>query len=780
MPNKQVKVTVPILGMHCASCAATIQKKLSQVDGVESCLVNYGTEKAELSFDTTKTSVSQLNTHVQKLGYSLVEQPEAPLAHRHHADAMPDAHAGHDMMAPLSSDQTVKAHKLAELKKLRQQIWVLLPMVAVSVVVMIWDIGADPLQWWPMMPKIVSGFFHHLLPVFATYALLVAGVPYLKGVARFIQYRVADMDTLVGIGTLVAFIYSFVISAFEGPLAAYLNVEQNYYDVTIVVIGFITLGKFLEARSKLRTGEAIEKLLNLQAKTATIIRDGQPIEVPVEEVQIGDVALVKPGQKIPVDGEIIRGESAIDESMITGEPLPVDKQVGDTVIGSTINKQGTLQVKVSQVGSGTMLAQIIKMVETAQSSKAPIERIVDQVSAIFVPTVLLLAVVVLFSWLVIGGLFLPFSQALTLAVICTVGVLVIACPCAMGLATPTAVIVGVGKAAQHGILVKNAEALEKLHSVNYVVLDKTGTITKGAPEVTDFINVGQESDKKIWQVLAALESQSEHPLAQAVVNKANIPHQQLLDVARFAALEGKGLKGVVASQEYYLGNATLAKELHAEVDHQLLSQFASQGKTPVLLLRHQHVLAYLAIADDLKEEAAAAVASLHQLGVKVALLTGDTAQTAHYIASRVGIDTVLAEVLPADKAAEVKKLQQQGFKVAMVGDGINDAPALATAEVGIAMGTGTDVAIESAGITLLGGRIAALPAALRLAKATMSTIQQNLFWAFFYNVIGIPVAAGLLYPVWGIVLSPAIAGGAMAFSSVSVVLNALRLKRVKV
>jgi Cu2+-exporting ATPase/Cu+-exporting ATPase len=556
--------------------------------------------------------------------------------------------------------------------------------------------------------------------------------------------------------------------------------EGLYYDVTIVVIGFITLGKYLESKSKLKTGEAIEKLLGLVAKSATVLRDAIEIIIPIEQVVIGDILIVKPGQKIPVDGEISEGKSSIDESMITGESIPVDKTVGDTVIGATINKHGSFQMKATRVGGQTVLAQIINMVETAQGSKAPIERIADQVSAVFVPVVLVLSVMVFVSWVVIGSEYMALSQALSLGLISFVGILVIACPCAMGLATPTAVIVGVGKAAQNGILIKNAESLEKFQSINFVVMDKTGTITNGTPVVTDIEVVGHIDEKIVLQLLASLEKYSEHPLAQAVVEKAQIEKISLLSVSDFKAFEGKGLEGTIADTHYFAGNLKLADDLQINVDENIINKFTSQGKTPVVFATNESILAYIAIADTIKDDAKEAVSALHKLGIKVAMLTGDNKRTAKYIASKVGIDRVIAEVLPADKANEVQKLQDEGFKVAMVGDGINDAPALATADVGVAMGTGTDVAIESAGITLLGGHISKLPKAIRLARATMRVIKQNLFWAFFYNIIGIPIAAGALYPFTGIMLNPAIAGAAMAFSSVSVVTNSLLLKRYKI
>ncbi len=765
--------TFPVIGMHCASCAAVIKRKLEKIDGIDSCVVNFGTERAEVTFNQAKTSVSRMNEEIGQLGYSLMD-----------ADitiGMDDSgNVDYASMTPVSSGVKIKEQKLRELTKLRHYILIGLPMVAISVIVMVAEIGAEPLRLWPKLPEMVMIFFHHLLPILATYALFVVGAPYLRGVARFLKYRVANMDTLVGIGTAVAFFYSFIITAFEGILAPFINTQQNYYDVTIVVIGFITLGKFLEARSKLQTGEAIEKLLGLQAKNALVLREGKEIELPINRVAVGDIVIVKPGQKIPLDGIIVGGRSAVDESMITGESLPVDKEVNDMVIGATLNKQGSLRIKVTKVGGQTVLSQIITMVEQAQGSKAPIERLADQVSAIFVPIVLVLAILVFTIWLVVGSQFLPFSQAFTLGILSFVGVLIIACPCAMGLATPTAIIVGVGKAAQSGILIKNAESLEKFSGVNFVVMDKTGTLTKGEPQLTDIRGVSEQSEEKVLQLLGSLETHSEHPLARAIVKRTQEVKTKLLNVQDFVALEGRGLRGIIGKTEYYAGNLKLAADLKLQVDEDIITELVGEGKTPVLLLTKKEILAYVGIADIIKDDAKTTVAQLHSSGIKVAMLTGDNKKTAQYIASQVGIDRVIAEVLPGDKANAVKKLQTEGFKVAMVGDGINDAPALATADVGIAMGTGTDVAIESAGITLLGGHISKLPRAIKLARATMRTIKTNLFWAFFYNIIGIPVAAGLLYPVWGILLNPAVAGAAMGLSSVFVVGNSLLLKRVKI
>jgi P-type Cu+ transporter len=768
------KLTTPISGMHCASCASTIKRQLSKLPGVESCEVNYGNEKAQISYDPNKVSISRMNQEISKLGYTLESNDSAGHVHNPH-DAH-DPHAGHDMGA-VTSDAAAKAKKLADLEQLGRYIKIILPFTVISILTMIWEIGADPLGLWPKMPEILMVFIHHLLPIFATYTLFVVGAPYLKAVINFFRFRVANMDTLVGIGTLVAFLYSFVVTAFETTLAPYLNVEQNYYDVTIVVIAFITLGKYLENSSKLKTGEAIEKLLGLQAKEALVLRDGQEISIPVEEVVVGDVVIVKPGQKIPVDGKIIDGQSAVDESMITGESLPVDKKVGDTVIGATTNKHGVLHFTATQVGADTMLSQIIKMVESAQGSKAPIERLADQISATFVPIVLVLAFVVFMAWIIVGSQFMPFAQALTIGLLSLVGVLVIACPCAMGLATPTAVIVGVGKAAQHGILIKNAENLEKLDGINYIVFDKTGTITTGSPEITDIIAVGKKTETDVLQLLASLEQHSEHPIARAITTAAQSKKIDLFAAKDFSIVEGKGLYGTIKNKKYWAGNLGLAHDQKISLDEAIITQLTSQGKTPIILFNDTEVIGYVAVADGIKPAAKQVVAALHAKGYRVGMLTGDHPTTVRAIANQVGIETVMAEVLPGDKANYISQLKQAGHKVAMVGDGINDAPALVTADVGIAMGSGTDVAIESAGVTLLAGDITKLPQVLHIAKATMTTVKQNLFWAFFYNVVAIPIAAGALYPAFGILLNPAIAGAAMAFSSVSVVLNSLRLKK---
>lgn len=770
--NEHKKVILPVKGMHCASCASVIEKTLKKQDGVEACHVNYGTEKANIEYDSNKTNLEDLCKKIEPLGYSLA----VPAPAQNTLHTMPDGTvmSGMDHSQHLGLNQT-KEDKLKELKALRTKVIVSIPLVLISFLVMAWEIlGTYKLL--PEMSYATKEFFHHVMPLFATYMLFVTGTIYLDGVWRFIKYRVANMDTLVGIGTLTAYLYSVFITAFEEPLKGLLNTEHTYYDVTIIVIGFITLGKYLESKSKLKTGEAIEKLLNLQAKTALVERNGERIEIPVEQVMFNDVIIVKPGAKIPVDGEIIEGSSSIDESMITGESIPVDKSIGDLVIGATINKQGSFKFKATKVGSDTVLAQIVRMVEEAQGSRAPIQNLADKVSAVFVPVVLVIAILTLAIWLIVGSMYLPFNQTLTLGLLAFIGILVIACPCALGLATPTAIIVGTGKGAENGILVKSADGLETLSKVTTIVTDKTGTITKGKPEVTDIITFSTQNEKELLQLLASLEEHSEHPLAHAVMEKAKDEKLNLHKIEDFKNMEGKGLVGTISNKKYYAGNLKLLEDLNISFDKTKLDKLTKEGKTPVFLTTENEILGVIGIADTLKENAKDTISKIHKLGIKVILLTGDNKNTAQHIANQVGIDEVIAEVLPNQKAEKIKELQNKGAVVAMVGDGINDAPALAQANVGIAMATGTDVAMESAQLTLLKGDISKLLKAIKLSKFTMSAIRQNLFWAFVYNIVGIPVAAGLFYPFFGILLNPIFAGLAMALSSVSVVSNSLRLK----
>ncbi|MHB1118030.1 MAG: heavy metal translocating P-type ATPase [Minisyncoccota bacterium] len=756
--------TYRVKGMHCASCSSVIEKTFKKVEGVHSAEVNYGTEKAKVSFDPSKTNPHDLSKHIEPLGYSLevgASAEEMGMSESEHA-----AHLGLNQS---------KKDKLAEVADMRAKVLSAIPIAIFAAFVMGWDILAE-YSFAPAMSYTLKEFFHHLFPILATYILFVVGKPYLLGFYRFLRYGKANMDTLIGIGTTAAFLYSFTVTALEDVLRPFINVEYQYYDVTIVVITFIALGKYLEARSKIKTGDAIEKLLNLQAKIALVIRDGKETEISVNGVVHGDLIIVKPGAKIPVDGVITDGSSFVDESMVTGEPMPTQKKIGDGVVSGTLNTSGSFTFMATKVGSETLLAQIIKMVEDAQGSRAPIQALADKISAVFVPIVLVVAFLALGAWLVIGSQYLGFSQALSFGLVSFVGILVIACPCALGLATPTAIIVGVGKGAKEGILIKDAATLEKLHKVNTVVVDKTGTITKGKPTLVDIQNLSSLMDDELVSILASLEKKSEHPIAHAIVNYAQEKNITISDISNFEGIQGKGLKGTTNGTEYFVGNAQLVSDLRLPFDSMKLNEFTSQGKTPVILATKEKVLGFVMVADAIKQESKQAIADLHKLGIRVVMLTGDDEKAAKYIASLVGIDDVVAHVLPQDKLEKIRTLQSQGRIVAMAGDGVNDAPALAQADVGIAMGTGTDVAIESAGITLLGGDISKLVKAIKLSKITMRGIKQNLFWAFIYNIVGIPLAAGVLYPVFGWLLNPVFAGFAMAMSSVSVVSNSLRIK----
>lgn len=745
-----------VKGMHCASCASIIERTIKKIEGVTDISVNNGTEKAKVTFDTDKTSHHAFNQKLKPLGYTL-ESENA------------NEHAEH-----LGVNQS-KQEKLKEVSDMRSGVFAALPIAGISTFIMAWDI-LGTYNFVPAMSETISGFFHYLLPILATFIFATIGKPYIVGVYRFFRYGKANMDTLIGLGTLVAFLYSFIISAFSKALAPYLNVVYTYYDVTIIVITFIALGKYLEAKSKIKTGDAIEKLLGLQAKTALVIREGTEIEISIDQVVIGDIVVVKPGQKIPVDGVVVDGSSFVDESMLTGEPIPVEKIKDAPVVAGTINTTGTFNFKATKIGSETLLAHIIKMVDEAQGSKAPIQAFADKISSVFVPIVLVLAVVAFGSWLYFGIPIFGFAKALGFALTSFVGILIIACPCALGLATPTAIIVGVGKGAQNGILVKDAATLETLHKANVIVVDKTGTITKGKPELTNIENKSGRTDDEILAILATLESKSEHPIAHAIVNYAKEKNAILKNIEQFEIIQGKGLKGRIENSEYFAGNTKILSDLNIAFDAKHLEEETRKGKTPVILSDRKNILAVVYVADQIKSEAKETVDALHKLGKKIIMLTGDNKNTGEYIGKLVGIDEVIGDVMPEDKLRVVKELQEKGNIVAMAGDGVNDAPALAQANVGIAMGTGTDVAIDSAGITLLGGDISKLVKAVKLSKMTMTGIKQNLFWAFIYNLVGIPLAGGLFYPIFGWLLSPVFAGFAMAMSSVSVVSNSLRIK----
>lgn len=736
----EIKKTFDVKGMHCASCVNVIEKKLKKVDGVVNANANLATNKATVTYHD-HVSPESLSSAVKTVGYELVVEDKKEMDHMNHGGSEAN---------------------------LKENVIVSLILVAISVFIMAWEI------FFPMSHTIAE-FFHHLLPLFATYMLFVVGRPYLAGIWRFIKYKKADMDSLVGIGTLVAFLYSFVLTAFEEPLAAYLNTEHTYYDVVIVVIGLITLGKYLEVRAKSHTSDAIKKLIGLQAKTARVIRNGKEVDVPIQEVQIDDVIRVRPGEKVPVDGIITEGESSVDESMVTGESIPVDKTIGAQVIGATMNKSGSFLMKANKIGSDTMLSQIIRLVEEAQGSKAPIQRMADRVSEIFVPAVLILSLLTFAGWVLLTGNYIN-------GLVSMISVLVIACPCAMGLATPTAIMVGTGKGAEHGILIKDAESLEIANKIQTVVFDKTGTLTNGKPEVTEIIALGKENKKDILRLAASIEKGSEHSLAEAIVKKADEDNLRLNSVTKFQSIAGHGVQGVLDKDTIYLGNKKLMdkEKVEYKTESERISRLELEGKTVMLLARNNKLVGIIAVADTIKDSAKAGIAALHKQGIETIMITGDNQQTANAIAKELGIKRVLAEVLPHEKESEIRKIQSEGKKVAMVGDGINDAPALVTADIGIAMGTGTDVAIEAADITLISKDLRSVASAIELSKKTMKTIKMNLFWAFGYNVVLIPVAMGLFYPFFHLLLSPILASLAMASSSVSVVGNSLLLRKAKI
>ncbi|MBL8014868.1 MAG: copper-translocating P-type ATPase [Candidatus Doudnabacteria bacterium] len=756
--NHNSKVSIPVAGMHCASCAATIKSKLSQDPDVVSCEVNFATNTAQLEIKSGQPNIPELNKRIEKYGYQLVSQDSKHMEHQKDGDAAVEHAHHHDHMGGIAVQKQ-------ELAFWRKKFYLSLPFTLAYLVLMV--IELFKLVELPM--EILNG----VGLVAGAIVMAGAGRPFIDAVRRFVQYRAANMDTLVGIGTSVAYVYSAAITLFPSLVMGLGLPDHTYYDVAIVVIGFIITGKYLEASSKLRTGEALIKLMELSAKTALVERDGQETEIPIEQVVLGDLVRVRPGEKVPVDGKIVAGETAVDESMITGEPLPADKQQGDTVLAGTINTYGSIQLEATGVGADTMLSRIVEMVQMAQASKAPIQQLADRVSAVFVPIVLVIALATFLIWLGLG-IVGAVDGAVGMAITNLVGVLVIACPCALGLATPTAIVVATGSAARKGILIKNAEALQKLAAVDVVVTDKTGTLTHGRPQVLDMkLAAGVDADQAL-QALFSLEKLSEHPVAKAVVEYAAKNGAQALRVDSFAVIPGKGVKGKIDGVEYFAGNPALLADLKIDIPSELSAQIEHQAKSVIYLATAKAVQGFVQITDEVKGPAKEVVAELGRRGIQVTMLTGDDAATAHAVAAELGISSVIAGVLPDGKAAEIQKLQAQGFKVAMLGDGINDAPALSQADVGIAMGNGTDVAIESAEIILLKGDLTKLFAAIKLSKSTLGIIKQNLFWAFIYNILGIPVAAGLLYPL-GLSLNPAIAGLAMALSSVSVVLNSLRL-----
>lgn len=765
------KNTYPIIGMHCASCAMTIEKALKKVPGVKNASVNFASEKATVESEQTLDSKA-LRHAVAEVGYKLlIEDISTFPPHEQMGHASPEAVEGeHDHHQAL---------KEVEINLIWKKF--IVGVILSTLVVLL----SFP-DYFPFIREIISmrnRFF--LMLIFTIPVEFWVGAQFWKGTWSGLKRFSANMDTLVVIGTGAAFIFSAVVTILEiGNWKPELSASGKldvYYDVSAVVTILVILGKYLEAKAKGRASEAIKKLLTLQAKTARVLHEGTyEMDMPIEKVKIGYIIIVKPGEKIPIDGEVIQGTSTIDESMVTGESMPVDKKTGDPVIGATINKTGTFQFRATKVGKDAFLAQIIKLVEEAQGSKAPIQRLVDTVTGYFVPVVIGIALVSFIVWAVWGP-----DPALRFAFINAVAVLVVACPCALGLATPTSIMVGTGKGAEHGIIIRDAEALETAGKINTVVLDKTGTLTKGEPSLTDIIEVQRYNSKsKILQIAASLEKNSEHPIAKAIMNNAKEKNVYLFEVKNFQAIPGKGLEGDIIvehqTEKFFVGNRALMQEKNIDIQaiEKDIEALEDQGKT-AMILASREPLGIIAVADTLKETASEAVHMLQNSKIEVWMITGDNNRTAQAVAKSVGITHIMAKVLPHEKSEKVKQLQEQGKLVAMVGDGINDAPALTQADVGIAIGTGTDVAIESSDITIVSGDPMSVYHAIKLSKKTFSNIKQNLFWASIYNLILIPIAAGILWPFGGILLNPMLAGGAMAFSSVSVVLNALRLKKVK-
>lgn len=746
------KLTASVVGMHCNSCSINIKNKLSKEPGVGSVSINYASEKAEIEIDTLKTNIEKLDRALKPLGYSLQEYKKNSLTE-------------------------IKKKKLLGLIKLKRKVQIVFPLSILVFMVMLWQIISEVLIFIPKFP--LSMMQINVILFFASIlVLLITGKTFVQAIKIFITSKVANMDTLVGIGTLTAFIYSSLILFFPS-VQKFLSQEETYFDVVIVVIGFILLGKYLEDKSKIKTGEAIEKLLSLQAKNALIEKNGKEIEIAVNNLKIGDIVIVKPGSSIPTDGVIINGFSSVDESMINGEPIPTDKYINDFVTGGTLNKQGFLKFRVTKTINENTLSKIVKLVENAQNSRAPIQNMADRVSAIFVPTVLVIAATTLVGWIIFGGIFLGLDNAISLGLVSFVGVLIIACPCALGLATPTAIIVGVGKGANSGILIKNAESLEKMRQVNLIAFDKTGTITKGNPTIVEIINLSTLDDKKILQIAYSMELKSEHPLAKAVIKKGEGENILKLKLQEFNIIEGKGIYSKIANNKYYIGNLKLVNDIKVKATLKEIEKIQAIGQSPLILANEKSILAIFIVADEIKDNIQISIKTIKAKKIQTVMITGDTKSAADPIAKKVGIDKVYAQVLPDEKLNIIKKLQKNNI-VAFVGDGINDSPALAQSNVGISLSTGSDIAIESADIILLKGDISKVLEAYNLSEKTISTIKQNLFFAFFYNIIGIPLAAGILYPLFGITLNPVFAGMAMAFSSVSVVSNSLRLKSEKI
>jgi len=734
------KAVLNIFGLHCASCVANIENALKNQEGIKEINVNFASEKAYLTYDPHKISLDEIKKIIEKLGYKAQKENPQEISHQHN-------------------------EQNSNLKRLKHRFWTSLILGLPVFYLMMGEILGLP------VPGFLAERMEIFQFIFATAVIAISFNIWISGSRNLLRLR-PNMDSLIFIGTATAYFYSVVVSVL--PFLGYKAAGNNlYYESAIFILIFINLGKYLETLTKGKTSQAIKKLIGLQPKEATLLKGKKEIKVLVVELKIGDLILVRPGEKIPVDGIVIDGYSGVDEKMITGESLPVEKSKGDKIIGGTLNQTGKLVFRATKVGEQTMLAQIIEIVQQALGTKAPIQLLADKVSFYFVPGVITIAIIAALIWFILGQ---PTGFVFTIFV----AVLIIACPCALGLATPTAVMMGTGLAAQNGILIKSGKALEIADKVNMVVFDKTGTLTKGEPIVTDIFSK-EKTKLEILKIAATIEKSSEHPLAQAIVNKAKEEKIKLLEAHDFQAIPGKGIQGKFKEQKILLGTRKLMSD--NKVDYQFfereMAKLENEGKTVMILTVDSKVWGLIAVADVLKEYSKQAVELLHKMGKKVAILTGDNQRVGQAIAKQLNIDKVLAEVLPQEKAAEIKALQDDGNTVAMVGDGINDAPALAQADLGIALGSGTDVAIETGEIVLIKNDLRDVIKAIDLSHYTLRKIKQNLFWAFFYNLVGIPIASGILYPLTGWLLNPSVAAAAMAFSSVSVVSNALLMKKYR-
>lgn len=737
-------MNLKIEGMTCAACAKAVERVSRKLDGVQDANVNIATEKLDITFDKSKVSINDIKRAIEKAGYKALEEKN------------------------IEEEKKGKEDAIKSLwRRFITSLIFAVPLLTISMGSMM---GLK-------LPKIIDPMHNPLnfglIQLILVIPIILVGNKFFRVGFKSLVKGSPNMDSLISIGTSAAVVYG-IFAIFQISKGNMHYAHDLYFESGATILTLITLGKYLESVSKGKTSEAIKKLMALAPKNATIIRDNKEIIIPIEEVKINDIVLVKPGEKLPVDGEIIEGSTAIDESMLTGESLPVEKHIGDIAVAGSINKHGLIKYKATKVGKDTTLAQIIKLVEEAQGSKAPIARLADKISAYFVPTVIALAIISSLAWYVSG-------KSLIFSLTIFISVLVIACPCALGLATPTAIMVGTGKGAENGVLIKSGGALETAHKVQSIIFDKTGTITEGKPKVTDILVSEGVDEKYLLQVAATAEKGSEHPLGEAIVKKAEEENLELFQGKDFRAIPGKGIEVIIEDKKVLLGNLRLMEEYEVEIKDFMdkSHKLSKEGKTPMFIAIENKIKGIIAVADTLKENSKKAIEKLHNMGVEVVMITGDNKNTAEAIGKQVGIDKIFAEVLPSDKANWVKKLQQEGKIVAMVGDGINDAPALAQADIGIAIGSGTDVAIESADIVLIKSDLMDVPTALKLSRATIKNIKENLFWAFGYNTLGIPVAMGVLYIFGGPLLNPMIAAAAMSFSSVSVLLNALRLRRFK-